>query len=82
MTLLLEKKSHWEKKDDILGKTLICEEHKFNKYKLTTKKCLDIPKKLYHGNQQYIRNCRPIKHKCRQKGEQPTCISLIKVNTK
>ena len=49
---------------DIFEMRILCKEEKYNRYELLKEDCLEIHKKIFHGDQQFKDWYRPIEHCC------------------
>ena len=56
---------------------IVCKKEKCNRYELPTEECLEIHKKIFHGNQQFKDGHRPIEYCCSKRNEGLKCNTLI-----
>ena len=59
---------------------IMCKEEKCNRYELLTEECLEIHKKIFHGDQQFKNGHRPIENFCSKGNEGLNCNTLIETN--
>ena len=51
-----------KKMADLFEMRIVCKEQNFNRYKILMEKCLEIHKKIFHGDHQFKDAHRPIEH--------------------
>ena len=59
---------------------IVCKEEECNRYELLTEECLEIHKKIFHGDQQFKNGHRPIEHCCSKGNEGLKYNTLIEIN--
>ena len=69
-----------KKTTDLFEKRIICEEKQCNRYELLMEECLEIHNLVFHGNQHFEVEHRPIEHSCKNKNEKLKCRTLIETN--
>ena len=62
-----------ERKEDTVEKRIMCKMEECNSYKFFTEQSLEVHKYLYHEDQPFDREQRPIEHRCVQEGKQLRC---------
>ena len=55
----------------------MCKEEECNRFELLTEECLEIHKKIFHGDQHFKDGHRPIEHCCSKRNEVLKCNTLI-----
>ena len=59
---------------------IMCKEEECNRFELLTEECLEIHKKIFHGDQQFKDGHKPIEHCCSKRNEWLKCNTLIETN--
>ena len=65
---------------DLFEMRIMCKEKECNRYELQTEECLEIHKKIFHGDQQFKNGHRPIEHCCSKGKKELKCNTLIETN--
>ena len=61
--------------------SIVCKEVECNRQELLTEECLEIHKRIFHGDQQFKNGHRPTEHCCSKIKEGLKCNTLIETNT-
>ena len=67
-------------KASLFKRRVICKEKECNRYELLTMECLEIHKLVYHRDQQFRDEYRPIEHSYRKEKRKLKCKTLIETN--